>query len=93
MLKRKPSHELDGSPHVLNSIFGDDPTRRQRKRLFRPKNHNKHIWQPEKEPAMTELLDFILQHEEAFKKYAYTQELGFRVFRLRAANIFAANTA
>jgi charged multivesicular body protein 7 len=68
MLKRKPSHELDARPHVLNSIFGNDPTRRQRKRLFNSTHHNKHIWQPEEEPAMTELLDFILQHEEAFKK-------------------------
>jgi charged multivesicular body protein 7 len=68
MLKRKPSHEPDASPHVLSSIFGHDPTRRQRKRLFRSKSHNKHVHQPEQETAMTELLDFVLQHEEAFKK-------------------------
>jgi charged multivesicular body protein 7 len=67
MLKRKPSSELDASPHVLNSIFGDR-ARRQPKRLFRPKNHNKHSWQPETQCAMNDLLDFILQHEEAFKK-------------------------
>jgi charged multivesicular body protein 7 len=67
MLKRKPSRELDGAPHV--SVFCDDPvTRRQPKRLFRSKHYNKHSWQPEKERAMTELLDFILQHEDAFKK-------------------------
>jgi hypothetical protein len=68
MLKRKPSHELDARPHVPNSIFGDDPTRRQRKRLFSSTHHNKHIRPPEEEPAMTELLEFILQREEAFKK-------------------------
>jgi hypothetical protein len=69
MLKRKPSGELEVGcgPHV--SVFGSNPTRRQ-KRLFRSKNYNKHSWQPEQERAMTELLDFILQHEEAFKKYA-----------------------
>jgi hypothetical protein len=68
MLKRKPSRELHvgGGPHV--SVFGRDPTRRQ-KRLFRSRNDNKHSWQPETERAMTELLDFILQHEEAFRKY------------------------
>ncbi|KAH7395024.1 Snf7-domain-containing protein [Phaeosphaeria sp. MPI-PUGE-AT-0046c] len=67
MLKRKPSGELDCDPHAAGSIFGDDPTRRQNKRLFRFKGHNKHAWQPGTELAMTELLDFILQHEEAFK--------------------------
>jgi charged multivesicular body protein 7 len=67
MLKRKPSLELDDAgPHVLCSIYGD--RKRPPKRLFRPKNHNKPAWQPEPERAMSELLDFILQHEEAFKK-------------------------
>jgi charged multivesicular body protein 7 len=69
MLKRKPSRELDAvdaGPHVLSSIYGD--RKRPPKRLFRPKNHNKPAWQPEAERAMTELLEFILQHEEAFKK-------------------------
>jgi hypothetical protein len=64
MLKRKPSHDAD--PHVTSSIFG---ARRQRKRLFRSQDHNKHSWQPETERAMTELLEFVLQHEEAFQKY------------------------
>jgi charged multivesicular body protein 7 len=66
MLKRKPSQDAEGDSHVL-SIFG----RRQRsKRLFRSQDHhNKTSWQPAKERAMTELLDFVLQHEEAFKKY------------------------
>lgn len=68
MMKRKPSFEPDCDPHAAGSVFGDDPTRRQSKRLFRFKNDNKHAWQPETEPAMNELLDFILQHEEAFKK-------------------------
>jgi charged multivesicular body protein 7 len=67
MLKRKPSRELDAGPHVLSSIYGDRK-RRQPKRLFRPKNHNNPSWQPEAERAMTELLEFVLQHEEAFKK-------------------------
>jgi len=68
MLKRKPSCDLNG-PHV--SIFSDDPTlgRHKRKRaLFRSK-HNKPRWTPEVERDMSELLDFVLQHEEAFKKY------------------------
>ncbi|KAH7398267.1 Snf7-domain-containing protein [Pyrenochaeta sp. MPI-SDFR-AT-0127] len=70
MLKRKLSHDLDGSPHVRHaSIFDDDPTQMtsKRKRLFRPKNNNKHQWKPEAERSMSELLEFVLQHEEAFK--------------------------
>ncbi|KAH7088934.1 Snf7-domain-containing protein [Paraphoma chrysanthemicola] len=66
MLKRKPSEQLDERPHAL-SIFDGDPTRRQRKRLFRPKHQNKPVWQPANERAMTELLEFILKHEEAFQ--------------------------
>ncbi|KAF2032755.1 hypothetical protein EK21DRAFT_60467 [Setomelanomma holmii] len=67
MLKRKPSQQLNDRPHALTSIFEGDPTRRQRKRLFRSKNDNKRVWQPATERAMTELLDFILKHEEAFQ--------------------------
>jgi charged multivesicular body protein 7 len=72
MLKRKPSDELEGAdgPHASSSIFGDAPPRRQHKRLFRLKDHNTHTWKPKTERAMSELLDFILQHEEAFKKYS-----------------------
>jgi charged multivesicular body protein 7 len=69
MLKRKPSHDLVASgPHV--SIFSDDPTlsRHKRKRsLFRSK-HNRAQWAPEPERDMSELLEFVLQHEEAFSK-------------------------
>ncbi|KAH4050259.1 hypothetical protein HBH98_094040 [Parastagonospora nodorum] len=57
MLKRKPSNDAEGS------ILG---ARRQR-RLFRADKHNKHPWQPETERDMTELLEYILQHEEAFQ--------------------------
>lgn len=67
MLKRKASGDLS-SPHV--SIFSNDPTlgRHKRKRtLFRPK-HTKPQWTPKAERDMSELLEFILQHEEAFKK-------------------------
>jgi charged multivesicular body protein 7 len=68
MLKRKPSQQLDDRPHALESIFGSNPTRRQRKRLFRPKHQNKPAWQPANDRAMTELLEFVLKHEEAFQK-------------------------
>jgi charged multivesicular body protein 7 len=65
MLKRKLSHDLSLGPHA--SVFGDDPTRgRHRKRLFR--NNNGHLWTPKAERDMSDLLDFVLQHEEAFKK-------------------------
>ena len=67
MLKRKSSGDLDGGTHVLKSIFGDR-ARRRPKRLFRPKDHNTPSWQPEPERDMTELLEFILQHEDAFQK-------------------------
>lgn len=73
MFKRKLSHDFDGGPHVrIASVFDGDPTpmTSKRKRLFRPKNNSKHLWTPEAERSMSELLDFILQHEEAFKKYA-----------------------
>ncbi|CAO2654769.1 Nn.00g115020.m01.CDS01 [Neocucurbitaria sp. VM-36] len=67
MLKRKLSHDFSSGPHV--SIYGDDPTRMtsKRKQLFRPKNNNKQVWTPDKEREMSELLEFVLQHEEAFK--------------------------
>ena len=71
MQKRKLSHDDESSPHVRNaSIFADDPTHlgSKRKRLFRSKNNNKHSWTPGAEHSMSELLDFMLQHEEAFKK-------------------------
>ncbi|CAN9193898.1 unnamed protein product [Alternaria alternata] len=67
MLKRKPSRDLASGPHV--SIFSDDPTlsRHKRKRsLFRSK-HSRAQWVPEPERDMSELLEFVLQHEEAFK--------------------------
>lgn len=59
MLKRKPSHDAEGS------ILG---ARRQR-RLFRAGKHLERSWQPATERDMTELLEYILQHEEAFQKY------------------------
>ncbi|KAJ4368188.1 hypothetical protein N0V83_006544 [Neocucurbitaria cava] len=67
MLKRKLSHDFSSGPHV--SIYGDDPTRMtsKRKQLFRPRNDNKQAWTPEKVLEMSELLEFVLQHEEAFK--------------------------
>lgn len=68
MLKRKASCDLT-APHI-SSIFSDDPTlgRHKRKRaLFRSKPI-KPQWIPEAERDMSELLDFVLQHEEAFKK-------------------------
>jgi charged multivesicular body protein 7 len=68
MLKRKPSQQLEDRPHALAPILERDPTQRQRKRLFRPKNQNKHVWQPANERAMSELLEFVLKHEEAFQK-------------------------
>ncbi|KAF1919840.1 Snf7-domain-containing protein [Ampelomyces quisqualis] len=66
MLKRKPSDELEG-PHASSSIFRDGPPRRQHKRLFRLRDHDAHSWKPKTKRAMPELLDFILQHEDAFK--------------------------
>jgi hypothetical protein len=69
MLKRKNS-DYDVSD---SSIFGDVPARMtsfKRKRLFRPKNSNKQQWAPQQHSNMSELLDFVLQHEEAFKKCA-----------------------
>ncbi|KAJ4342543.1 hypothetical protein N0V95_006914 [Ascochyta clinopodiicola] len=66
MLKRKLSgHDVSDS-----SIFGDFPARMtsvKRKRLFRPKNSDKQAWAPQQDSNMSELLDFVLQHEEAFK--------------------------
>jgi len=75
MLKRKSSYDHNsssrsGGPHV--SIFSDDPTpgRHKRKRaLFRPKQTKpKPQWIPTPERSMSELLEFVLQHEDAFKK-------------------------
>lgn len=64
MLKRKLSYELNCSPHV-----SDDPTHgRHRKRLFRIKNNKHLIKTPVAGRDMNELLDFVLQHEEAFQK-------------------------
>jgi len=71
MLKRKLAltGDVDVQPHGRGSIFGSDPTRHQRRRLlFRTKDHNTPLWQPEKKGDMTELLEYILQHEEAFQK-------------------------
>ncbi|KAH6614179.1 Snf7-domain-containing protein [Boeremia exigua] len=61
MLKRKIS-DYDASD---SSIFGDVPARN--KRLFRPKHSVKQQWAPQPQSNMSELLDFVLQHEEAFK--------------------------
>ncbi|KAJ4318142.1 hypothetical protein N0V94_004578 [Neodidymelliopsis sp. IMI 364377] len=66
MLKRK----LSGNNVSETSIFGDVPKRMtsvKRKRLFRPKNSDKQQWTPQQPNDMSELLDFVLQHEEAFK--------------------------
>ena len=69
MLKRKPSRDLASGPHV--SIFSDDPTlsRHKRKRSLFPSKHNRALWVPEPAREMSELLEFVLQHEDAFKKY------------------------
>jgi charged multivesicular body protein 7 len=68
MLKRKPSY----SDVPDSSLFGDTLTRKssgKRKRLFRPKNSAPQpSWTPQHERNMGELLEFVLQHEEAFKK-------------------------
>ncbi|KAH9882165.1 hypothetical protein J1614_001337 [Plenodomus biglobosus] len=67
MLKRKLS--TDGSdPHV--SLFGDDPTlsrHNSRKRLFRAEKGKQRTWTPNKEPDMSQLLEYVLKHEEAFQ--------------------------
>ncbi|KAF2129512.1 hypothetical protein P153DRAFT_291372 [Dothidotthia symphoricarpi CBS 119687] len=66
MLKRKNSYsDLTHTPD--SSVYGDTRIKRN-KRLFRSKTLNrKESWTPDTERAMTELLEFILQHEEAFK--------------------------
>ncbi|KAF2855875.1 hypothetical protein T440DRAFT_485944 [Plenodomus tracheiphilus IPT5] len=68
MLKRKLSTDLSG-PHV--SIYDDDPVlarRCSRKRLFRTKSDKQQrTWTPAKERDMSELLEYILKHEEAFQ--------------------------
>ncbi|KAJ4342741.1 hypothetical protein N0V87_000950 [Didymella glomerata] len=61
MLKRKIS-DYDASD---SSMFGDVPVRT--KRLYRRKNSDKQQWAPQPQTTMSELLDFVLQHEEAFK--------------------------
>lgn len=68
MLKRKVSRDSSSGPRP--SVYDDDPTRMtfKRKRLFRPKNNNNRGWTPKAERVMSELLEFVLQHEEAFKK-------------------------
>ncbi|KAF1839456.1 hypothetical protein BDW02DRAFT_585120 [Decorospora gaudefroyi] len=64
MLKRKPSGELRGDgPRA--SIYDTDNKRRRS--LFRTKRHKKTHWAPEAARKMNELLEFVLQHEEAFK--------------------------
>lgn len=69
MLKRKIS-DYDASD---SSIFGDVPART--KRLFRTKPSVKQQWAPQPQNNMSTLLEFVLQHEEPFKKCAY---LSFR---------------
>lgn len=71
MLKRKFAavQAPPAAPHALASIYDADPTKRQRKRLFCPRLNKQLQWTPAKERDMTELLEFILQHEEAFNKY------------------------
>jgi charged multivesicular body protein 7 len=67
MLKRK----LSPSDVSDSSLFGDTLTRKssgKRKRLFRPKpSAPRPSWTPH-ERNMSELLDFVLQQEDAFKK-------------------------
>jgi charged multivesicular body protein 7 len=59
MLKRKiPDYDAPDS-----SIFGDVPARN--KRLFRRKDSCR---TPQRQNIMPELLEYILQHEEAFEK-------------------------
>jgi hypothetical protein len=68
MLKRK----LSPSDVSDSSLFGDTLTRKssgKRKRLFRPKpSAPQPSWTPQHEHNMSELLDFVLQQEDAFKK-------------------------
>ncbi|KAF1362662.1 hypothetical protein EJ07DRAFT_106553 [Lizonia empirigonia] len=66
MLKRK----ISGNEASDSSVFGDVPARMtsvKRKRLFRPKHSDRQQWAPRPDSNMSELLDFVLQHEEAFK--------------------------
>jgi charged multivesicular body protein 7 len=60
MLKRKPSYD----------ITSDDPTfgRKRKRAIFRRKHPKKPQWVPEPERTMSQLLEFVLQHEEAFQK-------------------------
>ncbi|KAF3003676.1 hypothetical protein E8E13_008585 [Curvularia kusanoi] len=61
MLKRKIS-DYDAPD---SSIFGDVPVRN--KRLFRRKTSDRQQWTPQRQSNMAQLLDFILEHEEAFQ--------------------------
>ncbi|KAL6710242.1 hypothetical protein ACN47E_009188 [Coniothyrium glycines] len=63
MFKRKRPDDVSSGIHA--SVYDDVPTKR---RLFRPryKTSSKQDWAPSPEREMTELLEFILQHEEAF---------------------------
>jgi charged multivesicular body protein 7 len=61
MLKRRHSHDL----------ISDDPTfGYPRKRAIFRRKHTKPQphWVPEPQRIMSELLEFVLQHEEAFQK-------------------------
>ena len=62
MLKRKPSDDP----------ISDDPTLsyQPRKRAIFRRKHSKPQphWVPEPQRVMSELLEFVLQHEEAFQK-------------------------
>jgi charged multivesicular body protein 7 len=60
MLKRKPSYD----------ITSDDPTfgGKRKRAIFRRKHPKQPQWAPEPERVMSELLEFVLQHEEAFQK-------------------------
>jgi len=68
MLKRRLSFDVSG-PRA--SLYDNDPARhgKRRRPLFRPKKEKAPRWTPTKERAMSPLLEFILQHEEAFNKY------------------------
>lgn len=65
MLKRRLSSDESG-PRA--SLYDNDPARhgKRRRPLFRPKKDILPRWTPTKKRAMSPLLDFILQHEEAF---------------------------
>lgn len=65
MFKRKRSYDVTSDSTA--SVFDEVRT----KRLFRSRFRNRNIslpMRPASEGAMTQLFDFIIQHEEAFKK-------------------------